>query len=48
MSLAGHVTRMGKGQEHTGFWWGYLRERVHFENPGVDGGYIKLDFQEVV
>ena len=22
----------------TGFWWGNLRKRSHFEDPGVDGG----------
>ena len=22
---------------YTGFWWGNLRERCHFGNPGVDG-----------
>jgi hypothetical protein len=22
------------------FWWGNLRERDHFENPGVDGRII--------
>ena len=25
---------------HAGFWWGNLRERDHFENPGVDGWII--------
>jgi hypothetical protein len=39
---------MGRGQEHRGFWWGYLRERDHLEDPGVDGGTIKMDIQEVV
>jgi hypothetical protein len=45
---AGKVARMGRGQEHTGFGWGYLRERNHLEDPGIDGGNIKMDFQEVV
>jgi len=22
---------------YTGFWWGNLSERGHFEDPGVDG-----------
>ena len=25
---------------YTGFWWGNLRERDHFEAPGVDGRLI--------
>ena len=29
------------GEEvYTGFWWGNLRERDHFEDPGVDGRII--------
>ena len=28
------------GEVYTGFWWGNLRERDHFEYPGVDGGII--------
>jgi hypothetical protein len=24
----------------TGFWWGNLRERVHVEDPGLDGMVI--------
>jgi hypothetical protein len=28
------------GEVHTGFWWGNLRERDHFEDPGVDGSII--------
>jgi len=26
-----------RGQVHTGFWWGDLRERCYLEDPGVDG-----------
>ena len=46
----------GRGTQHvwvraevyTGFWWGYLRERRHLEDPGVDGRIkIKMDLQEV-
>jgi len=29
-----------RGEVYTGFWWGNLRERVHFEDPGVDGMII--------
>jgi hypothetical protein len=25
-----------RGEVHTGFWWGDLREGDHFEDPGVD------------
>jgi len=25
-----------RGEVHTGFWWGNLRERHHLEYPGVD------------
>jgi len=32
---------MGKGEVHTGFWWGNLRERDHLEEDlGVDGRII--------
>jgi len=30
----------GRGQMHTGFWWGNLRERDYFEDTGVDGKII--------
>jgi len=25
-----------RGESHTGFWWGNLRERYHLEDPGLD------------
>jgi hypothetical protein len=25
---------------YTGFWWGNLRKRNHFEDPGIDGRII--------
>jgi len=26
----------GRGEVHTGFWWGHLQEEDHLEDPGVD------------
>jgi len=37
----------GRRELHTGFWYGNLRERDHLEDPGVDGGNVKMDLQEV-
>jgi hypothetical protein len=27
---------LSRGEVHTGFWWGDLREGDHLEDPGVD------------
>ena len=35
-SWVGHVSCMGRGKVHTGFWWGNLREADHLEDPGID------------
>jgi len=40
MRWAGHVARMGEGRGVTGFWWGNLRERDHWEGPDADGRII--------
>jgi hypothetical protein len=36
---AGHVARMGRGEVHTDFWWGDLRED-HLGDPRIDGGIV--------
>jgi hypothetical protein len=40
MRWAGHVARMGDGEACRGFWWGNLRKRDHWGDPGVDGRII--------
>ena len=30
----------GTGEMHAGLWWGYLKERFHLEDLGVDGKII--------
>jgi hypothetical protein len=36
----GTVVR-GRGEVHTGFWWGDLREGDHLGDPGIDKKKIK-------
>jgi hypothetical protein len=40
MRWAKHVAHKGTGVLHTGFWWGNLIERDHFEDVDVDGRII--------
>jgi len=40
MRWVGHVARMERGEVHTMFWWGNLRERDYFEDPGINGRII--------
>jgi len=37
-----HVARRGRGETYTVLWWGNLRERDHFGDPGVDGRIILI------
>jgi len=37
MRWAGHVARMGRGEVNAWFWWGNLKERDQWEDPGADG-----------
>jgi hypothetical protein len=43
---AENVAWMGKGRGLSGFWWGNLRERDYWGDPGVDVD-IRKDLQEV-
>jgi hypothetical protein len=40
MRWAGLVARVGRGEVCTGFWWGNLRERDRWGDPGVGGRII--------
>jgi hypothetical protein len=40
MRWAERLARMGKGDVYTGFWWGNLMEKNHFEDLGVHGRII--------
>jgi hypothetical protein len=39
---AGHIARMRRRGVCTAFWWGYLRERAHWGDPGIDGRIILI------
>jgi hypothetical protein len=36
----GHVARIRKGKAYKEYWWGNLREREHWGDPGEDGRII--------
>ena len=36
MTWARHVGHIGRGEMHTRFWWGNMREREHLENVVAD------------
>jgi hypothetical protein len=40
MRWAGQVALWGRGEVHTGFWWGDLREGDHMGDLGVGGRII--------
>ena len=40
ITWAGHVSRVGERRAVYRVWWGNLRERDHFRDPGVHGRII--------
>jgi hypothetical protein len=40
MKWVGHMESMGRGEVHTGFWWGNLKERQHLEDLSVEWSII--------
>jgi len=40
MRWAGHLTRIGREEMYTGFWWGNLKEGDHLEDQDKDGRII--------
>jgi len=36
----GHVAQLGRGEVHTGFWWGNMRETENSGDLVVDGRII--------
>jgi hypothetical protein len=40
MRWMGHVVRVGEGRGVYRVWWGNLRERDHWGDPGIDGRII--------
>jgi hypothetical protein len=48
LSLAGYLARMGRGEVHTGFWLGNLKEGGHLEDLRLRWeDNIKMDLQDV-
>jgi hypothetical protein len=40
MRWVGHVAGVGRGEVCSGLWWGNLRERDDWGDPGIDGRII--------
>jgi hypothetical protein len=40
MKWAKQVARVWEKEVYTGFWWGNLRERDHFEELDIDGSVV--------
>ena len=39
-----HVARIGRGEVYIGSWWGNLRERDHWDDRGIVGGRVILNW----
>jgi hypothetical protein len=46
MRWVGHVACAMERRGAHKFWWGYLRERNHLEDPGVDGTVLNGIFKK--
>jgi len=44
----GHIACMRRGEAHTGFWWGNLRERDNLGEPGVDGNKYVSEYELII
>jgi hypothetical protein len=42
----GHVALWGRGEVHTGFWWGNMREKAHWRPRCRQEDNINMDLQK--